>query len=115
AAAEGADFACAYEVAVAPDDLRSSEEWGRAAWENSPAALRWFMLVGWRLVLRLRLGPRSSPDQILGWRIVSRESDETVCHLRSSFLDAHNTFRKLDDQLVWSTFVRCERPVASVV
>ena len=115
AAGHHADFACAYEIAIAANDHRSSEQWARAAWEGSPAALRWFMLAGWRFVLGLRLGPRSSPDHILGWRIVDQSSDETVCQLRSGFLNAYNTFRSVDGRLVWSTFVSYERPVARVV
>jgi hypothetical protein len=73
------------------------------------------MLVGWRLVLGLRLGPRHSPDHILGWRIADRSPDETVCQLRSVFLDAHNMFRKVDGTFVWSTFVTYERPIARVI
>jgi hypothetical protein len=73
------------------------------------------MLAGWRLVLRLRLGPRHSPDHVLGWRIVDRSPDETVCQLRSGFLDAHNVFRELDGMLVWSTFVTYERPIGRVI
>jgi hypothetical protein len=109
------DFACAYQVAVAPDDNRSSEQWARALWEGAPGVLRWFMLVAWRLVLGLRLGPLHSPDHILGWRIIDRDPDETVCQLRSGFLNAHNTFRKVDGTLVWSTFVDYERPLAWVI
>jgi hypothetical protein len=109
------DFACAYEVAVAPDDNRSSEQWARAVWEGAPAPLRWFMLAGWRFVLGLRLGPRHSPHHILGWRIVDRGPGETVCQLHSGFLTAYNVFRKVDGTLVWSTFVTCKRPVARVI
>jgi hypothetical protein len=60
------------------------------------------------LVLGLRLGPRHSPDHILGWRIIDRDLDETVCHLRSGFLNAHNMFHKVDGTFVWSTFVAQE-------
>jgi hypothetical protein len=109
------DFACGYEIDIAPDDNRSSEQWARAAWEEAPAPLRWFMLAGWRFVLGLRLGPRPSPDHVLGWRIVDRRPDETVCQLRSSFLDAYNTFRRVDGRLVWSTFVNYERPIARLI
>jgi hypothetical protein len=109
------DFACAYAVVIAPDDNRSSEQWARAVWEEAPAPLRWFMLAGWRLVLGFRLGPRDSPDHVLGWRIVDRGPDETVCQLRSGFLNAHNTFRKVDGTFVWSTFVTYERPMARVI
>src|SRR4051812_47227226 len=80
------DFACAYEIGVAPGDHRSSEQWGRAAWEGAPAPLRWFILAGWRFVLGLRLGPGHSADHILGWQIVDRPPEETVCQLRSGFL-----------------------------
>jgi hypothetical protein len=111
----GPDFACGYEIDVAPDDARSPEQWARAAWEGAPALLRWFMLAGWRFVLGFRLGPRPSPDHILGWRIIDRRPDETVCQLRSSFLDACNTFRRVDGRLVWSTFVIYERPIARVI
>ena len=73
------------------------------------------MVAGWRFVLGLRLGPRRSPDHILGWHVIDCRPDETVCHLRSGFLDAHNTFRLVDGQLVWSTFVTYERPIARVI
>jgi hypothetical protein len=109
------DFACAYEVVVAPGDNRSSEQWARAVWEGAPAPLRWFMLAGWRLVLGLRLGPRHSPDHILGWRIVDRGPDGTACQLRSGFLHAHNVFCKADGTFVWSTFVTYERPIGRVI
>lgn len=77
--------------------------------------MRALMLVGWRQVLRLRLGPRSSADHILGWAIVDRRPDETVCQLRSSFLEAYNTFRLDGERLVWSTFVYYERPIARLI
>ena len=109
------DFACGYEIDVAPADDRSAEQWARAAWEGAPAPLRWFIVTGWRLVLRLRLGPRPSPDHILGWKILERRADETVCQLRSSFLNAYNTFRRVEDRLVWSTFVIYDRPIAKVI
>jgi hypothetical protein len=109
------DFACAYEVSIAPDDSRSSEQWARAVWEGAPAPLRWFMLAGWRLVLRLRLGPRHSPDHVLGWLIVDSSPGETVCHLDSGLLSAHNVFHKADRTLVWSTFVTYKGLAARVI
>ena len=109
------DFACAYEIEVAPGDARSPEQWAQAAWEGAPDLLRWFILAGWRFVLRLRLGPRPSPDHIKGWHISERRADETVCQLRSSFLNAYNTFRRIEGRLVWSTFVIYDRPIAKVI
>jgi hypothetical protein len=110
-----ADFACGYAIDVAADDHRSSEQWARAAWEGASAPMRWFIVFGWRFVLRLRLGPRHSPDYILGWRIVDRDRAETACQLESPFMNAFNTFRLDQGRLVWSTFVFYERPVARMI
>jgi hypothetical protein len=115
ASARPADFVCAYEVDFAPGDERSAEQWARDAWEGAPAPLRWFMLAGWRLVLGLRLGPRSAPDHILGWSITRCTPDETVCQLESRFLSASNIFRRVDRRLVWSTHVTYDRPIARVI
>lgn len=114
-AARAADFACAYEIDIAPGDDRTSEEWAREAWEGAPVPLRWFMLLGWRVVLGLRLGPRTSPDHILGWRITDRTPDTTVCQLASPFLEASNTFRRVEGRLVWSTEVVYDRGIARVI
>jgi hypothetical protein len=110
-----ADFACAYEVDIAPGDERSAEQWAREAWEGAPGPLRWFMVAGWRWVLGLRLGPRPSPDHILGWTITRRSRDETVCQLGSPFLRASNIFRRVDGTLVWSTHVTYDRAMAKVI
>ena len=112
---QDSDFACAYEVTVLPGDHRSSEQWARAAWEGASAPLRWFMLAGWRFVLGLRLGPRGSEDHVLGWQIIGRRPDETVCQLSSTFLSATNTFRLVDGTFIWSTFVTYKRPRARVI
>lgn len=109
------DFACGYAAVIAAGDSRSAKQWAQAAWEGAPAALRWFIKAGWRFVLRLQLGPRGSPDHVLGWRIVEDHPDETICHARSGYLDAYNTFRRMDGSLVWSTFVTYERPMARFI
>lgn len=115
---EGAerDFACAYEVTIATGDQRTSEQWARDIWEGAAAPLRWFMIIGWRFVLGLRLGPlTSSPEHILGWRIVANGADEVVCRLGSGSLDAGNVFQRVDGTFVWSTFVVYKRRRARVV
>lgn len=108
------DFVCAYELAPAPAPL-SPERWARAAWEESPFALRLLMVFGWRFVLGLRLGKLNSPDHILGWSIEESSDQETVCHLSSWYLDAYNSFRSTPTGLVWTTTVLYRRPVARVV
>lgn len=68
------DYADAYEIPVEPDG-RSAEEHARLALERAPWAARWFVWAVQRLLLGFRLGPRSSPTHILGWRIVASEHD----------------------------------------
>lgn len=102
-------------TAINPEDGRSSEEWARAAWEDAPAPLRWFMVAGWRFVLGLHLGPRSSPDHILGWQIFERDPNTTACQLHSGFLAAVNIFHRAEGRFIWSTFVTYDRPIARVI
>ena len=111
----GADYADGVAVDLSGRGGHSSEEWARVALEDMPVALRWFVMVGWRLVLRLRLGPRGAPDYVLGWKILRRVDDETVLELQSSFLTAHLVFRRDATRLAWSTFVDYDRRIASFV
>ncbi|SRR5581483_4320871 len=112
---QGADFECAYEVDIAPEDDRCAGEWAREAWEGASAPLRWFMLAGWRLVLGLHLGRRSSPDHILGWQVAQQDFDKTVCQAASRFLHATNRFERIEGRLVWSTYVTYDRRIAHVI
>jgi hypothetical protein len=73
---EGHDYADAFEVRTEKPDARSAEQWARCALEESPAALRRAVLVVHRGVLRFRLGSLSSPDHVLGWRVLSSEPGE---------------------------------------
>jgi hypothetical protein len=75
AAAEGGagapDYRETFEVSRGAADRRSPEQWMRAVFEDAPLPLRWSLLVGWRVGLGLRLGPRSSPEHVLGWPVAS--------------------------------------------
>jgi hypothetical protein len=113
--ADSADWSCGFSVEVPSRDERSPEEWARAIWEDAPVAMRWLTVAGWRFVLGLRLGPRHSPDHVLGWRIIRRVRDETVVELESVFLTAHNVFRRDGTSLLWSTFVQYDRPIAALI
>ena len=109
------DWSCGYAVVVASGDGRSTEQWARAVWEEASAPMRLFLIAGWRLVLGLRLGSRDSADHVLGWKIVHRLPNETAVEAKSRTLTAHNTFRRDDQRLVWSTFVRYDRPAARII
>jgi hypothetical protein len=113
--ADHADYVDGVAIECRDPDPRSTEQWARASLEDAPVALRWFIVAGWRLVLRLRLGPRHSPDHVLGWRIIRRLPEETVLEARSGLLTAHLVFRRQATRLVWSTVVHYNQRVARFV
>jgi len=91
------------------------EQWARAALEGLPAALRWFVVVGWVAVLRLRLGPLRSPDHVVGWTVAESSPERAVLTTESSFLTGRLEFRLDGGDLVWSTFVGYRRAPARVL
>lgn len=106
------DYRDAFEVPIDKTDRRTAEQWLRAVFEDAPRPVRWFLLLGWRGVLGLRLGPRPSPDHILGWRIASREHDEVRLELHSALMKAQLTLRLSSSTAVWSTNVSYTQPLA---
>ena len=86
------DYADASELS--PTDERTAEQWARATLEQGPVALRYFVGVGWRLVLRLGLESRSDDDHIAGWPILLRTPAKVVLGVESGALGyARLTFR----------------------
>ena len=109
------DYADAFEIRVTEPDARSAEQWARIALEQAPSPVRWVMLTAFR-GLGLRLGPRSSPDHILGWRIVASQPD--VIHLEavSPLLRGVVVGRRVDPTcVVVTTFVFYKRPAVARV
>jgi hypothetical protein len=74
------DYADAFEIQLPEGETRSPEQMFRAALDDASWVQRWVPVVH-RQVIRFRLGPRSSPDHLLGWRIVSSDAD--VIHLEA--------------------------------
>ncbi len=106
------DYRDRFEVAIRSTDTRTAEQWLRAVFEDAPRPMRWFLLLGWRGVLGLRLGPRPSPDHILGWRIASEEPDEVRLELHSALMKAQLALRLSSSTAVWSTNVSYTQPLA---
>jgi Protein of unknown function (DUF2867) len=96
-------------------DRRSPEQCARAIFEGAPPALRWFMLVGFRFGLGLRLGPRPSSEHVLGWSIVERGSNSVTVEARSWCLTSRLVFATGESRLSQSTYVRYDRPIARVI
>jgi hypothetical protein len=105
----------AFEVTIAEGDDRSPEQWARAAFEEAPTAIRWFVQFGWRYVLGLRLGPRSSPDHVAGWII--RDTGPGIINLeaQSWLLAATKEIRVSADTVRMETNVRYRRSSGRVI
>jgi hypothetical protein len=101
-----------FEVSIPDTDTRTAEQWVRAIFEDAPRPVRWFLLLGWRGVLGLPLGPRTSPDHILGWPIVIREPDAVRLELHSALLKSQLELHLSGASAVWSTCVYYTRPLA---
>src|SRR5581483_9101864 len=106
------DYMDAFEVSKLGTDTRTSEQWMRAVFESAPHPVRWFLLLGWRWVLGLRLGPRPSPDHVLGWRIVSTEPDSIHLELSSALMVARLSLRVASSTTIWITSVHYTRSLA---
>jgi hypothetical protein len=107
-----ADYTYACEVVASPGDGRSAEAWARAVFEGGPGPMRAFIVAGWIAVLRLRLGPRRSPEGVLGWRIESATPGAVVLGVESFALTNRLVVQVIEGQLVHATFVRYDRRIA---
>ncbi|WP_109453831.1 hypothetical protein [Streptomyces sp. ICBB 8177] len=72
--------------------------------------MRWLMTTGWRLGLRLRLGPSGSPGHVLGWRVTAR--NPFTLSAPSPLIRARNVVLVDADAVTWATLVSYERPFA---
>jgi len=77
--------------------------------------VRWFLLVGWRFVLGLRLGPRTSLVHVLGWTIIKSDTNSITLELQSWLLTAQLVFRTDESHVTQATFVRYNQPIAAFV
>lgn len=110
------DYADAFQIRAAEPDARSAEEFARAALKNAPPLVRWTVVVVQRYLLGLRLGPWSSPNRLLGWRIVTSERDVVHIEAESSLLRGVVIARRVEPTLVvLSTYVFYKRPAAARV
>ena len=110
------NYAAAWEVTIAGGDARSAEQWARATFEDAPRALRSFVVAGWIAGLGLRLGPRPSPDHVLGWQIVTAVPDLIVLSVQSALLGTAQLVLQVESSRVFLTsLVRYEKPAARPV
>jgi hypothetical protein len=108
------DYADSFEIAAA--EPRSAEQWARGALEHGPTALRTFVTIGWRYVLRLRLDRTIPSDNVGGWPIVARTPESIVLGVESAILGhARLTFDSSASIARASTNVAFERRGARTI
>jgi hypothetical protein len=105
-------YSCAFAIAAPPSGARSAENWLRGIMEGAPAPMRWSIVAGWVGVLRLRLGPRPSPDHVLGWRVVSTSPTEIVIGVEGPLLSARQVVEVQQDAVLHPTIIRYDQPAA---
>jgi Protein of unknown function (DUF2867) len=110
-----ADYISTFEIRGIDAGARSPEQWARSVFEGAPRVVRGFLLLGWKLLLRLRLGPRNSPAHVLGWEITARTPRTITLQARSAMVAAHKVLDVHDDGLAVTTAVRYERRRARLV
>jgi Protein of unknown function (DUF2867) len=95
-----ADYADVFEVPILRGDERTAEQALRDAVGDKPGAGG--TLVFWihRHVLRFRLGPYSSPEYVIGWRIMRSDPDEIVLATGGPLMRGQLTLRRQDGQRV---------------
>jgi len=100
------DYADAFQARLHPLDVRSAEDISRCGLEQAPepvgSAVRWVH----RHVLRATPAPRSSPDYVEDWRVLTSQPDAVHIRKDSPLMRAELIFRKLDgDDVRVTTYV----------
>ncbi len=110
------DYADAFEVTVDATDTRTAEEVVRTGLSRVAPARFSALLMAHRHLLGFRLGPASSPDHVMGWRVVTSEPD--VCRLEADGPVMAGTMvaRRVDPVTArLTTFVRYRHPAARII
>jgi hypothetical protein len=109
------DYASAFEMSIGERRFLTPEQWARATFEGAPSALGLFLTFGWKFVLGLGLGPRSSPSHVAGWRIESSGRDSITLEAHSRLLHARNTVFVHDAAVMVVTDVHFDRRLGRVL
>lgn len=110
------DYSDAFSASLDAGAVPSApEEWSRLLLEGPAAPMRWFLRVGWRTALGLKLGPNDSPDHVLGWRIGGRGPGWVRLEQESRLLRAALVTRVEGGRLTQATFVRYRNRFAPLI
>jgi Protein of unknown function (DUF2867) len=89
--------------------ISASERWARAIFEGAPRLVRWLIQFGWKAILGLRLAPKPTRLQVLGWNVVSANETTTVLAAESTMLICRLVIEARDGRILHATFVRFKR------
>jgi hypothetical protein len=110
----GADYTFACRIERTGADEGSAEQWARDIFGSAPRPLYWFIIIGWIAFVRLRLGPRSSPEYVAGWTIESSNPESVVLAADSGAATNRLVIRVGKEEVVHATFIRFERPIGRI-
>jgi hypothetical protein len=109
-----ADYADSFEITVSEDDFRTPEQLFRAAL----AQARWMrrlVPVVHRYLLGFRLGPASSPEHLLGWRIGVSTPDVIALEAVSPLARGVIVGRKSSGAVSFTTYLYYARAVVAAI
>jgi hypothetical protein len=107
------DYADAFSIVREPGDSRTPETVARDVLDRSPWAFRTFVPILWRLVVGFRLGPRPSPDHVLGWKIIETTPEITELRTHSWQATGGVIVRLQEKRVLFTTFMRYENRLTS--
>ena len=108
----GHDYVDLFEIATPWATDFSAEEWLRAAFEGASAAGRF---LAWQAVLNLQLERPSSPDHVVGWRLVERRRDHARMTARSWYVTADLLCVVDEGRVSIATFLTYDRTFGRLV
>jgi len=99
-----ADYADAFEIPIGEGDSRNAEQAFRDGLGAEPGASGRLVLWIHRHVLRFTLGPFTSADHVIGWKIVHSDPDQFVLTTDGSLMRGQLTLcRQADRHAVLTT------------
>ena len=90
------DYADTFEAPIPDGDVRTAEQAFRDALGDKAGVGGNVVLWIHRHLLQFRLGPYSSPDHVIGWRIVRSDDDEFVLAADGPLMRGRLTLRRED-------------------
>jgi hypothetical protein len=103
------DYADAFTVVRRPDDHRDAEQWARDCLDGAPRAFTAVVPILWRRVVGFRMGPRPSPEHVLGWQVIGTTPETIELRTHGWQASAGVVIRVRERTVRFTTYFRYER------